>query len=732
MDELVKFIADPFNLVLIINPKHQIINSNLVFQRMVGYAKNKIINMSLKDFFVEQINLLDIIDTNKNNKIFHNKLRTNVGEWIDIDYFLVKIDNLENNVFAFAMVMKDTSLIKKNYLEKNIIDKLDVGIAIFNNKTEYFEGYNCIFANQYFHRIFGNQNYGGMNVVQIFPENLFFKLKNKFLANENTVFPLQYNGVIYNVDILVIDDSQEGGLPPSFYFTFSNSIVNQFNLLENIIDKIREPVIQSNICQLKYLTNNLTDYVNIKLGKFILNTKIVNLRKEINHIINKMDKKMIERKIQCEINIEDNVPVFVKTDNLRFRQVLFGLLDYMVNQIKETHLMLNIYAEKIHETATDEYYLLIEICMPEMKIVDPSMKIVKLNSFMTHNLGGDLGVYVSRKICEIMGGNIDIMLDKDERNISFSAKIVIQKHDDMETSVKNLSCLLNGNGKSVLVLNRSREVKNLINDIAREVKMNILFANDIEQFKHYLTSYFEEGTNITSGNKFVIYMVNIDNFNRDEVIKLIKDKNGKNTYIIIEFSKREKNVENPSSGSEYFIQLPVEKTQLINLLLNIYSDISMRQEKYKSLIYNHNHNSEQSLLNILVVAVNRINMSEITRSLNTISYEHQIAQNKYEALEKLTSKPSVLFSLVLLDLNKDVPSDFEIAREIQKYKKINEKNLPLVIGVIPANDKNIIRKLEKYGIDAYIKKPIDDNEMRALLKVVNRRLTNSQIGLFSP
>jgi len=108
---------------------------------------------------------------------------------------------------------------------------------------------------------------------------------------------------------------------------------------------------------------------------------------------------------------------------------------------------------------------------------------------------------------------------------------------------------------------------------------------------------------------------------------------------------------------------------------------------------------------ILVVDDIPINVLLLKRILEKASYEVYTAQNGEEALEIMKREN---ISLVLLDIGMPILDGLGVL-DVKK-QELSIKNIP-VIMVSAFSERNIIEESLQKGANAYIKKPIDKQEL---------------------
>ena len=115
---------------------------------------------------------------------------------------------------------------------------------------------------------------------------------------------------------------------------------------------------------------------------------------------------------------------------------------------------------------------------------------------------------------------------------------------------------------------------------------------------------------------------------------------------------------------------------------------------------------------ILVVDDNSINLKVALKMLNVYGLSTGTATNGQEALKMLSTKP---FDLVLMDIQMPVMDGYEATARIRDpSSSVRAHDVPIIAMTANAM-KGDREKCLRAGMEDYISKPIDPNELQALL-----------------
>ena len=701
-----EILNDPFNMVLIVKNKINIYNANFLFLRNTNYIKSDIINKNVNKIFTSDINF------NQYNQISNNNIIMNDGKLLNIDYYLIKLNGIYD-----IIVIKDISLIKEKIINNKILKNLDTSIVIFDKNDEHFESYKCINANLSFYDNFIEKDTDivNNNIIDIFNERIYFKIKKMYkqiLTNDNyTLENIEYNNKYYNFNCFIIENHIFGIIIVDISNTMKIKSLKyaKDNFLLGIIDKIRVPmqnisntlslladsdldIVQheyiNKIMEYNYLLSVLmgdfTDYANLKLNKIKINNEPFNLREEINQYYENISFKAKEKNIEVVYNIDSNLPPYIIGDNYRIKQILINLLGNALKFTDKGKIELKVYSKHINH---DKYVIYIIVTDTGIgidkknlnKIFDSFFQINETDQ--SKNKGSGLGLSICKNLCELMDGKITVESTINEGS-TFKVVLPIKEYTDInkieEKSVKKFK------NKNVLVVDE--------NSINRVAISKLLLEWNISSS---MASTSEDSLFLINNNHFDACFIDIDSSNMSgcEIAKIIKEKN--NLIQVIAMSSFENRKYN-KSVFDYLIIKPITKQNLLKLFINMFSDKDITDKKFST-------ENVQIFNNIPILICEHLN-EDIINILNKLGYTNT-EYTTDKSIEQIKN-----YEILFIDLNKS--NNCHILKKIKK-----EEKKPYIIGITDKRKK----KYEKY-VDAFISTPVDINELKALLKVISRRL----------
>lgn len=211
-----------------------------------------------------------------------------------------------------------------------------------------------------------------------------------------------------------------------------NAVLSCANLLLDNVTRQEDvkllQTIQNSGDALLTLINDILDFSKIESGKMELEQQPFDLHFCINETLDLLKTKASDKEIKLSAKIDKDVPVWIRGDVTRFRQVLINLVG---NGIKFTKskVLVTVKAEALE---SNEHEILVSVVddgigMPEEAREKLFKSFSQVDASTTRKFGGTgLGLAICKGLTEAMGGEIWVESVKDEGS-TFYFTIVAEK-----------------------------------------------------------------------------------------------------------------------------------------------------------------------------------------------------------------------------------------------------------------------------------------------------------------
>ncbi len=490
-----------------------------------------------------------------------------------------------------------------------------------------------------------------------------------------------------------------------------NAIIGMIKISKSTDDLLRKEYALNRIedasTNLLNVINDILDMSKIEANKLELSPVEFNIEKMLQKAISVVSFKIDEKQQKISVAADINVPRFIVCDDQRLLQVITNLLS---NANKFTQEKGKI-ALKVSLTEEKN-----GICTLQFEIADNGIGISveqqkrlfkpfsQAESGTSRVFGGTgLGLALSRRIVELMGGNIWI-----ESELGKGAKFFF--------TIKTTR------GKQTLLSQLNPEIK-------RE-DLTILAVDNEELTRGYFKTLFEQlgitcntarGASealrmIEKNGAYGIYFIEMNDVKGIELARQIKQAgNGKKSVItLISDNWQTIREEAAKAGVNRYLMKPLFTSTIIECV-NAYLDIENTLQKESET-----SNDRFTRKKLLLAEDIDINREIVITLLSGTGISIDEAKNGQEALKKIKANPEK-YDVIFMDMQMPVMDGLEATRRIRAFeetlKKKNPKRKEIPVIAMTANVfKEDIDNCIAAGMNGHLGKPLDIDEVLAVLR----------------
>jgi signal transduction histidine kinase len=200
------------------------------------------------------------------------------------------------------------------------------------------------------------------------------------------------------------------------------------------------------------MLNDVLDFSKIEDGKLVLEEIDFDLRGVLEKIVDIVSPQMLQRGVECISYIPPEVPMLLKGDPTRLRQVVLNLLSNAVKFTEQGTVTVRVALESetqreasLRITVTDT-----GIGIPKDRQQEIFLSFVQADSTTTRKYGGTgLGLSICKQIVTAMGGKIGVE-SEEGHGASFWIEVTLPKQEHAE--VAHSSDLEGLRGKRILIV----------------------------------------------------------------------------------------------------------------------------------------------------------------------------------------------------------------------------------------------------------------------------------------
>jgi len=456
-------------------------------------------------------------------------------------------------------------------------------------------------------------------------------------------------------------------------------------------------VIETSSDNLLTIVNDILDLSKIKADKIELENIPFDPVEKFESAVESYAARAAEKNIKFGIFIDPVLPMTIKGDSTKISQIIVNLISNALKFTSEDGRV-DVLITKVAESTTDTT---IKFAVTDSGIGISKQQQEKIfDAFSQADVstsrkfgGTGLGLAISSKLVKFMGGTLEIE-SEEGRGSTFFFTLKFDKTEDMEERV--YPDMANITIAYVLphIDNKSENNKNLERYIeATSAKYQVYYEEelfnldkselpDVLFLDHKYTSSRDKlNRYLNLGSKVVL----MTDGNKKKSIDEFKDKIARILYKPVNLTKTIKSIEVANYNINHN---PVEEVV----------------EDDKSTFNN---------INALVAEDNNINQKLIKHVLDGLGIGVTLANNGEEALEL---RKANRYDIIFMDIQMPVMGGIEATQAILEYEsKEDKRHVPIV--ALTANALSGDReKYIKAGMDNYLSKPIELEQLSILLE----------------
>lgn len=459
-----------------------------------------------------------------------------------------------------------------------------------------------------------------------------------------------------------------------------NAIIGFADLLTNADElsatsQKQANIIQSSANSLLTIINDILDISKIESGNFEISMEKTDLYNVSEDVVELFSKKATSKNIKLIYDMDNKIPLCVQTDSIRLKQVLSNILS---NAIKFTpehgkiKIILSLLS-KTEKTSTIRFEIQDSgIGIPQEKIDAIFNPFIQIDNKTNRKFEGTgLGLSICSHIINSLGSQINV-----ESNVGTGSKfwfdLTLQNCEDSITKKNNFCTNINFS------------VEDFDNKIFHYVK-------------RYLAIFGTINHKEMECDVIVHCFTNIENLEN-------KRKTFENKPVLILFENEFDTINIEKNSNEEIIALPFYPSKINDTLQDLLKKTNKCPKQKEK-----DSNEKQFDAKILVVEDNLTNQELMKYVLDYLGVDAVIKNNGLEALEEYKVNK---YDLILTDINMPVMDGVEAFNQIRIYEKENNLSKVPIIAVTANAIKGDKEKFLELGLDGYISKPINSEELK--------------------
>ncbi len=478
------------------------------------------------------------------------------------------------------------------------------------------------------------------------------------------------------------------------------------------------------------IINDILDFSKIEAGRMELENQPFDLRECVESAINLLMPQATEKGIEIAYLVDSQAPPAIVGDVTRLRQVLINLLNNAVKFTEHGEVVVEVTSKQVgkfaseqgvitdHESRITDHELHFSVRDTGIGIAPHLMDRLfqafsQVDASTTRKYGGTgLGLVISKRLCELMGGTMWVESELGVGSIfhfSIQAQVAqapVQPY--LQEHQPDLS------GKRVLIVDDNVTNRRILTAQSKAWGMEPVET----AFPAQALDWIRQGTYAFDLALLDLQMPEMDGLMLAAEIRRHERtvQEGRDALPLVMLSSLGQQ-EAGTEGSEFaaYLTKPVNSSQLYNVLVRLFAkELEPAEEEKQVKSQFDPQMGKRHPLRILLAEDNVVNQKLALRLLERMGYRADLAGNGMEVLEALYRQP---YDVILMDVQMPEMDGLEATRFI--VREWPSQKRPRIIAMTANAMQEDRERCLAAGMNDYVSKPIRVDELvNALNKCV--------------
>jgi len=458
------------------------------------------------------------------------------------------------------------------------------------------------------------------------------------------------------------------------------------------------------------IINDILDFSKIEAGRLDLETQPFDLRDCLESALDFVAPQAAEKGLDLAYLIEPQVPVTIKGDVTRLRQILVNLLGNAVKFTLRGEVVVNVNSQPVTANQHEIHFAVRDtgIGIPPDRIPSLFDSFTQVDASTMRQFGGTgLGLAICKRLTEMMGGGLWAESEGvPGRGSTFSFNILNETAYGAPRPYLSAEQPLLA-GRRVLIVDDNPTNRYIL---SRQLAQWGLVTLDAE-------SGLEALSLVRRGEPFDLAILDMQMPEMDGVMlaremRRYRDELSLPLIMLTSLGRHEIS----ASLFAAFLTKPIKAGQLYDLLLAVLTSDRPRRARKAGEALNP-HMAQRLPIRMLVAEDNVVNQKLTLRLLERLGYRADAVANGFEALQAVDRQP---YDLIFMDVQMPEMDGLESTRCLRRDLPVERQ--PFIIAMTANAMEGDRERCLTAGMDDYVSKPIQVRELIGALEKWGRRV----------
>ena len=479
-------------------------------------------------------------------------------------------------------------------------------------------------------------------------------------------------------------------------------------LMETMLDRTQiryAQTIKHSAESLLGIINDILDLSKIESGRVELENIAFDLREELEDTLAMLGEQAYSKGLELISKIPLDIPVSVKGDPLRLRQIIINLIS---NAVKFTDRGEIILRAELIEKISKQYLYRVEVKDTGIGLNEYEKSHIfdafrQADGSTTRKYGGTgLGLTIARRLCQAMKGEIGVESNGGNGS-TFWFTFTLDAEYEFEEKIQKY----NFKGFHVIIVDNHRELSEVIKELCMDWGM-MAETSDATGSQVLEILYAA----IKSNHPFDVLILkeNLPYMDTMMLVRLIRaapELSGLRILLLVPMGHPQLSELDKDPQVDALVTKPIRRAGLE-------SGLAQALGMSPTATTNNDSNSTKTMYRgrVLLVEDNLTNQEVAFRMLRKFGCEVDLADTGNKAISLWEDGK---YDIVFMDCLMPEMDGFEATRKLRNLEKNSEKHTP-IIALTADTSHDIRSKCNAAGMDEYLDKPLVVNHLEACLK----------------